>query len=115
MIYDATRALPSACTIVDPADSTRRKHIPADTPYTDLLVPLFRDGQAAAESWTLTDARRRAQEQLALLHPGIRRFINPHEYPVGLEQGLHDLKTELILKARTSSGAATFTSRGDDP
>ena len=27
-------------------------------------------------------------------------FINPHQYPVGLESGLHELKTELILQAR---------------
>ena len=115
MIYDESRPPPTVCTVVDPADSTRRKVIPANSPHTDLLLPLFRDGRPAAESWTLADARSRAQEQLALLHPGIRRFINPHEYPVGLEQGLHDLKTELILKARTKNGAATFTSRGDGP
>jgi nicotinate phosphoribosyltransferase len=37
---------------------------------------------------------------LARFHFGIKRFINPHQYPVGLEEGLHELKTDLVLKAR---------------
>jgi nicotinate phosphoribosyltransferase len=35
-----------------------------------------------------------------MLHPGIRRFMNPHEYPAGLERGLHEFKMRLILDAR---------------
>jgi nicotinate phosphoribosyltransferase len=35
-----------------------------------------------------------------MLHPGIKRFVNPHQYAAGLELGLHDLKTQLVLKAR---------------
>ena len=31
---------------------------------------------------------------------GVKRLVNPHQYPVGLERKLHDLKTELVLKAR---------------
>jgi nicotinate phosphoribosyltransferase len=103
MVYDEARPLPADCTIVDPADVTRRKHIPAGTPYTDLLAPLFRAGRMVCEPWTLADARRRVQEQLAHLHASTRRFVNPHEYPVGLEQSLHKLKTELILEARARS------------
>ncbi len=26
--------------------------------------------------------------------------MNPHQYPVGLERKLHDLKTALVLQAR---------------
>jgi nicotinate phosphoribosyltransferase len=103
MIYDEARPLPADCTIVDPTDMTRRKHIPPETRYADLLIPLFRGGEVACEPWTLADARRRVQEQLGHLHPGVRRFVYPHEYPVGLEQSLHELKTELILKARGRS------------
>ena len=35
-----------------------------------------------------------------MLHPGIKRFDNPHQYPAGLESGLHELKTRLILAAK---------------
>ena len=31
---------------------------------------------------------------------GVKRFVNPHTYPVGLEKSLHQLKTELIIKLR---------------
>jgi len=44
--------------------------------------------------------RARRESQLARFHPGIKRFENPHGYPVGLEQALFDLKTRLILEAR---------------
>jgi nicotinic acid phosphoribosyltransferase len=40
------------------------------------------------------------EQQLALFHPGIKRLVNPHAYPVGLEQQLFDLETRLILEAR---------------
>jgi len=48
----------------------------------------------------LKAVRTRVHEQLALLHPGIKRLDNPHEYPAGLELTLHGLKTELILRAK---------------
>ena len=44
--------------------------------------------------------RARVQTQLADLHPGVRRFVNPHTYPVGLEKSLYELKTALVLKLR---------------
>ena len=36
----------------------------------------------------------------AMLHPGIKRFDNPHQYPAGLELTLHEFKTELILRPK---------------
>ena len=99
-IYDASRPLPESFTIVDPLDSTRRKHFAPDTLAEDLLAPIFRQGKLVFEQATLREVRERVQQQLAMLHPGIKRAVNPHEYPAGLESGLHELKTELILKAR---------------
>ncbi len=42
----------------------------------------------------------RTGPQLASFHSGVKRFVNPHRYPVGLERGLQDLKLRLILEAR---------------
>ena len=70
------------------------------TPGEDLLLPIFRRGKRVYQAPSLADSRRRTQQQLALFHAGIKRIINPHEYPAGLELGLHQRKTELILKAR---------------
>jgi nicotinate phosphoribosyltransferase len=99
-IYDETRALPREITIVDPADATRRKHFPASTKYEDLLVPILRRGKLVYDPPRLDDIRARAQKQLSMLYPGIKRLDNPHQYPAGLELSLHDFKTELILRAK---------------
>jgi nicotinate phosphoribosyltransferase len=87
-------------TIVDPFDFSRRKRIDAGTRSEELLVPIFRGGRQVYPSPPLTEIRERTGNQLALFHPGIKRFVNPHQYPVGLERGLHDLKTRLVLEAR---------------
>ena len=42
---------------------------------------------------SLEESRTRLQEQLGLFHAGVKRFVNPHRYPVGLELGLHERKT----------------------
>ena len=47
--------------------------------------------------------RARLDLQLGAFHGGIKRFVNPHQYPVGLERSLHELKTRLILEARERS------------
>ena len=99
-IFDRQHPMGDGCVIVDPVDVTRRKTIPAGTAGSDLLVPVFRGGQCVYELPSIEDARRRTREQLALFHGGVKRFANPHQYPVGLEAGLHERKTEMILKAR---------------
>jgi nicotinate phosphoribosyltransferase len=99
-IYDLQRGAPDDFTIVDPLDPTRRKHMAPGTPFEDLLVPIFEQGRRVYQSPPLADIRHRTQSQLGMFHPGVKRFVNPHQYPVGLELGLHELKTELVLKAR---------------
>jgi nicotinate phosphoribosyltransferase len=99
-IYDVERGAPAPMTIVDPLDPTRRKHLGPETPSEDLLVPIFRRGELVYSIPPLGYIRQRAQDQLAAFHTSVKRLLNPHQYPVGLELGLHELKTELILKAR---------------
>jgi nicotinate phosphoribosyltransferase len=99
-IYDLSRPAPETFTIVDPLDITRRKHFAPENECEDLLAPIFRKGELVCESPTLEKIREHVQNQLAMFHPGVKRFANPHQYPVGLELGLHELKTELVLKAR---------------
>jgi nicotinate phosphoribosyltransferase len=99
-IYDLELGLSGEVTIVDPVDVTRRKHFDADAAHEDLLVPIFQEGKLVYQTPTLDEIRERVQQQLQMLHPGIKRSVNPHEYPAGLELRLHELKTELVLKAR---------------
>jgi nicotinate phosphoribosyltransferase len=91
---------PDEPTIVDPKDMTRRREIAADTPFHELLVPIFRQGRRVYDPPSLHDVRARTLDQLDHFHLGIKRFVNPHQYPVGLELGLFDLRTQLILEAR---------------
>jgi len=98
--YDLELGLPKEVTIVDPLDVTRRKHFEPDAAYEDLLVPIFQQGKLAYQLPSLDEIRNRVQQQIQMLHPGIKRSVNPHEYPAGLELRLHELKTELVLKAR---------------
>jgi nicotinate phosphoribosyltransferase len=99
MIYDAAGAV-TTHTLVDPLDPTRQRTFAADAPHEDLLVPVFRKGELVGPLPTLHASRARTAAQVAALHPGIRRFDNPHQYPVGLEKHLHDLRTRLVLDAR---------------
>ena len=104
MIYELGIGVPDEPVIVDPIDHTHRKQIRAGTAYEDLLVPIMRNGRIVHDCPPLAESRRRTADQLAGLHPTIRRFVNPHPYPAGLELGLHDLRTRLILAARLGSG-----------
>ena len=100
MIYNIEDTLTPAPTIIDPMDLTRRKAIAAGTPFEELLVPVFRVGKCVYEQPPLEQIRQRTHAQLSQFHQGVRRFVNPHKYPVGLEKQLFDLKTRLILEAR---------------
>jgi nicotinate phosphoribosyltransferase len=102
-IFDEETGAAEPFTIVDPQDATRRKHLAPGTSFEDLLVPIFRSGQLVYQSPALSDIRQRAQTQIGMFHAGIKRFANPHAYPVGLEQGLHELKMKLILQLRGES------------
>ncbi len=100
VLFDEQFPVHGHCTMVDPIDMTRRRTMPACTTSEDLLVPVFFQGRRVYPMPCLEESRARVQEQLGLFHAGIKRFANPHQYPVGLELGLHERKTRLVLKAR---------------
>jgi len=99
VIYDELLGLPPRAVMVDPLDPTRRRGVPA-AEGEDLLVPVFRRGRRVYTPPPLSEVRARTLAQLAAFHGGVKRFVNPHRYPVGLERGLHDLRTQLVLDAR---------------
>jgi len=102
-IWDEGLGVPSPCVIVDPGDATRRREIPAEAAGEDLLVPVFRGGRRVYAPPPLAEVRARTKAQLARFHTGVKRFLTPHRFPVGLEKGLHDLRTRLVLEARGSA------------
>jgi nicotinate phosphoribosyltransferase len=103
VIYDEERHLEERPLIVDPKNHTRRRRPPPGGTSEDLLRPVLRAGKPVETVDDLQRARERCAEQLGRFYEGCLRLDNPHEYPVGLEIGLHEIKTRLILEARRSA------------
>ncbi|MCA8832051.1 nicotinate phosphoribosyltransferase [Hymenobacter pini] len=100
MLYNVAEPLPEQLTIIDPLDATRRRAVRADASYRELLEPIFRRGELVHQLPTLQESRARAHREVLSLDPSIRRFLNPHTYPVGLEESLNTFRTQLILEKR---------------
>jgi len=107
MIYDLDGPPEPGRIIVDRLDPTRTKHISGDAEFEDLLVPIFREGRLLYTTPPIAATRERTRSQLAGLHDSHKRFLNPHEYPVGLSPALHELRSRLILAARGLAATAT--------
>jgi nicotinate phosphoribosyltransferase len=89
--------------LVDPADPTRSRRPPESASCTELLEPIFRGGELVADKQDAAAARARAAADLQRFYPGCLRTMEPYQYPVGLEAGLHDLKYALIRQARENT------------
>lgn len=100
-VYDCNLGLSDGCTIIDPLDPTRQKVLNRDLEGRDLLVPVFRHGKLVYELPSLSSIRATTQRELGYFHSGIKRFINPHGYAVGMEKVLYDLKVDLIKNIRS--------------
>ena len=92
---------PRGVMIIDPVDATRRKRLmPAFYQEEILLKAIFEKGRKVYKLPTLHEIRDRATTQLESLDRTHMRLVNPHLYPVGLEENLHHLRMELVLKAK---------------
>ena len=107
MIYDEGLPLPpNGDVIVDPADALHMRAIDRTWTPQELVLPALRGGRRVAPSPTLPEIRERARRQLDALHPAIRRLLNPHVYPVGLERRLHERRTAQVLERRLAQPPA---------
>lgn len=109
MIYDETRGIDQRSVIVDAGDANRRKQIPPGATGTDLLVPVMRAGEVVVpfkeeSKDKIDDTRARTQRELGRLHPAVKRLMNPHEHPVGLDIGLHEIRDQMIREVRWDFG-----------
>lgn len=67
----------------------------------DLLVPIFRNGERVYDPPSATAAREHRASQVSQLPEDVARLDDPVPYPLGLEKGLHELKTQLAEEARS--------------
>jgi nicotinate phosphoribosyltransferase len=101
MIYDELDGIPTERRIVDIADVTIQRKIPGSAEYRDLLVPIFRRGNLVYERPSIHKMRGLVQSELGRFYTGVKRLLNPHIYPVGLELGLYENKSRLMQETRT--------------
>lgn len=102
-IYDTIVGILPDSQIVDPFDPTRLKYINKSWTAHDLLVPIFKNGTCVYDSPPLPDIRATTQRELGKIPTGVKRFLNPHEYTVGMEKSLYDLKVDLIRNIRSQT------------
>jgi nicotinate phosphoribosyltransferase len=100
MIYDQRLGIDPRQTIVAPDDAGRQKQFPASAESHDLLVPVMRHGQRIGGAEALEVVRDRALSQLSRFHPAIRRFMNAHGFPAGIDIGLYELRDEIARQIR---------------
>lgn len=102
MIVNSEDAPRGDCFMIDPADHTRRRSITRGMQYEDLLVPITREGSIVYNVPSLAEHQARTKAQSRGFDDGIKSIIGTpeYQYPVGLEEGLYRLKTDLILRAR---------------
>jgi nicotinate phosphoribosyltransferase len=102
VIYEIDHAVGEPCVIVDPDD--KKTEIPVGTEYSDLLVPVFCDGQLVYRIPAIDGSRERTREQLRCAPPEILRLEDPATYTTGLEESLYELRSKLIARAKERCG-----------
>jgi len=99
-IWDEDLGIQMPARIVDPLDPLRERAMDDADTFEDLLVPIFRGGKRVYTPPTLAESRERTRTQVAALHPGVTRFLNPHQHPVGLDPRVMAAKVALVRAAR---------------
>lgn len=103
VIYDVEMPWDGDCSSIDPLDPTHVRVIKQGVSSKDLLLPIIRQGKCIYQRPSLHEIRRNTQQELSAFPVGIKRFLNPHVYAVGMEKKLYDLKINLIKQIRHSS------------
>lgn len=98
LIFDVNDGVPADAVIVDPLDAMRRRKMEGE--FETLLKPLVKAGKLEDVDLSARTARARYTQQLACLDDSIKRFMNPHEYPCGIERGLFKKRDEIVIATR---------------
>jgi len=99
VIYEAHHGVSEPCEIVD-LETKDKTRIPANTRYSDLLVPIFRGGKVVYEAPSIEASRDRVRKQLGCAPQKILQLNDPAPYKIGLERSLYELRSKLIEHAK---------------
>ena len=81
--------------LFDPQNTWKRKTLTNYT-ATELLVPIFKNGELVYDLPDLRDIRRHCDEEKEGMWEEVKRFTNPHNYYVDLSQKLWDIKHNML-------------------
>lgn len=94
-IYETDRGVSQPCEIVE-IQTGNKTTIPANTRYSDLLVPIFRAGRVVHEAPGIETSRDHLRQQLSCAPPEVLPLNDAAPYSIGLEQSLCELRSKLI-------------------
>ncbi|MDR2671866.1 MAG: nicotinate phosphoribosyltransferase [Coriobacteriales bacterium] len=98
MIFDLQNP-PHTDLITDPFNPLRQKDL-GGLEHDEVLQPLARAGRVISPPPAALKARENTLRNLERLSPSIKRLLNPHSYPVGLEATLLQQRDELLGAVR---------------
>ncbi len=98
-VWDETVDDTKPITLFDPEYTWKRKTLENYT-ATQLLVPIFQNGELVYDVPTLTEVRAHCAEEIEGMWDEVRRFNNPHNYYVDLSQKLWDIKHAMLAEHR---------------
>lgn len=104
-IYDIHSPPQPGDKIVDPLNPISEYAIKPGLKSRDLLQPIFRDGKRVYELPSLEQIRDNTKKELSCFPMGIKRFLNPHRFVVGMEKSLFEIKLKLIKEIRSLGSA----------
>lgn len=100
VIYDLSLGMGAKAGFIDPLDPTKQKRSKGNFKEKELLIPVFRKGKRVYHSPSLKEIQAFCKKELSHFHSGIKRFLYPHPYVVGMEEKLYNRKWNLIQKLR---------------
>ena len=104
MIVDDSVERPGSTTIVDVLDPETTFDLGGFS-SAEVLEQVVSHGRATPEGHVSIEAsKERCRDALMHLDPATRRFLNPQIYPVGMEEGLAQMRLDLAREERAHSG-----------
>ena len=100
-VYDEVIDQSQPLEIFDPAATWKRKTFDNYT-ATELLVPIFKNGEQVYELPTIEQIRAHCKDEIEGMWEEVRRFTNPHNYYVDLSEKLWQLKHDMLSAHRNS-------------
>jgi nicotinate phosphoribosyltransferase len=97
--------------VVHPTAPHRRKRLEGLPEQQELLQPVMRAGRRTGPDPELPVIQADARSALERFDPAVRRRVNPHAYPAGLESALHARREALIESALNGERAGVAASQ----